>query len=98
MSMMETVLEAMTRLRRSGYAADFDATADGRLRCRACGTDHDPAGMAIDERVRYEGASDPADEAIVLAMRCTCGRPGLYVAGYGPSASAADAAVLVRLP
>lgn len=95
--MMETVLEAVTRLRRSGYGVDFTATPDGLVRCGACGTDHDPEGMDIDETVRYEGVSDPADEAIVLAVRCTCGRRGTYVAGYGPNASAADAAVLVRL-
>jgi hypothetical protein len=53
--------------------------------------------MIIDEVVRYEGVSDPDDEAILLALRCHCGRLGLYVAGFGPSASAADVAVLGHL-
>jgi len=95
---METVLEATQRLRADGYDADFTPTADGRLRCGACGTEHDPETMAVDEVVRYEGASDPQDEAILLALRCTCGRRGLYSTAFGPAASPADDAVLRRLP
>lgn len=94
---METVLEAAARLRRIGYTADFSPTEDGRLQCDTCGELHDPATMVIDEVVRYEGASDPDDEAILLAMRCVCDRAGLYVAAFGPNASAADAAVLPLL-
>ena len=94
---METVLDATARLRAAGYGGDFVATEDGRLRCAACGTEHDPAAMVIDEVVRYEGASDPDDEAILLALSCDCGQQGLYVTGFGPAAGAADAAVLRRL-
>lgn len=95
---METVLEASARLRAKGYAADFHASEDGLLRCGGCLADHDPSAMVIDEVVRYEGASDPDDETILLALHCHCGRSGLYVAAFGPSASAADVAVLERLP
>jgi hypothetical protein len=95
---METLLDAATRLRRSGYAIDFIATREGLLRCGACGRTHDPAQMIVEETVRYEGVSDPADESILLALLCTCGRRGLYFAAFGPAASAADGAVLGRLP
>jgi hypothetical protein len=70
---------------------------DGSLQCGACGTAHDPALMAIDEVVRFEGASDPDDELLMLALRCECACPGLYVTGFGSSASPADVAVLHRL-
>lgn len=96
--MMETVLEAATRLRAVGYDVDFSATDDGRLRCGGCGICHDPTAIVIDEVVRYEGMSDPDDEAILLAVRCDCGRLGLYSAAFGPGASSADVAVLARLP
>ena len=96
--MMETVLEAAARLRDAGYTVDFSATDDGYLRCGACGTDHDAATMTIEETMRYEGASDPDDEMMLLALRCECGRPGLYVTAFGPNASTADVAVLQRLP
>jgi hypothetical protein len=95
---METVLDAAQRLRAMGYVADFSATEDGELRCGACGTVHDPASMAIDEVVRYEGITNPDDEAILLALRCDCGVKGLFVAAFGPTATADDAAVLRRLP
>jgi len=96
--MMETLLDAATRLRQRGYTADFTATQDGLLRCGACGSIHDPAQMTVEEMVRYEGVSDPGDESILVALRCTCGRRGLYVAAFGPYASAADSAVLGQLP
>ncbi len=95
---METILEATERLRAAGFDLDFAATATGQLRCAACGIDHDPEAMAIHEIVRYEGASDPGDEAILLALVCTCGGRGLYTAAFGPDIAPADVEVLHRLP
>lgn len=95
---METLLEATLRLRAAGYDLDFSATETGQLRCAACGVDHDPEAMAIDEIVRYEGASNPDDEAILFALSCTCGRRGLYTAAFGPGMPPADVEVLHRLP
>lgn len=95
--MMETLLEAAARLRDDGYAVDLTATSDGRLRCGGCGSDHDPMDMVIDEVVRYEGASNPDDQSMLLALRCECSCRGLYVTAFGPSASAADGTVLQRL-
>jgi len=59
---------------------------------------HDLATMVIDEVVRYEGESNPDDEAILLAMRCGCDQQGLCSAAYGANASTGDIAVLQRLP
>jgi hypothetical protein len=95
--MMETLLEAAARLRDDGYDVDLAATSDGRLRCGGCGTDRDPEDMVIDEVVRYEGASNPDDQSMLLALRCKCSRRGVYVTRFGPSASAVDGTVLQRL-
>ena len=36
---------------------------------------------------RFEGPSDPDEEAVVFALRCpVCGAGGTLVSGYGPSA------------
>lgn len=94
---MESLSQATTRLARAGYDADFQAI-DGRLACRTCGTTHDPAGMTIDEIVRFEGASDPGDEAIVYALDAGCGHKGVYIAAFGPEATADDIAVAAALP
>ena len=95
---METLLEALNRLRAAGYLGDFNATEAGELRCIGCDARHDPETMRIDETVRFEGESSPGDEAILLALRCSCGVGGTYTSAYGPTAASADMAVLTRLP
>jgi hypothetical protein len=95
---METLLEATQRLRRCGFDEDFAATAPGQLWCDGCGKNHDPADMVVDEIVRYEGASDPDDQTILLALDSACGRRGLFSAAFGPTAPAREAEVLQRLP
>ena len=94
---METLSEATTRLALAGYDEDYRAQ-DGRLVCSRCGTSHDPAEMTIDQIVRFEGASDPGDEAIVYALDAGCGHKGLYVTAYGFEATADDIAVVAALP
>jgi hypothetical protein len=48
---------------------------------------------------RLEGASDPADLAIVIPLQCPhCGTDGALIAGYGPEASQAEADVLTAMP
>jgi hypothetical protein len=80
---MDTLLDATDRLRTRGFSNDFRATATGLLRCLQGGSEHDPGIMRIEEVVRYEGASDPNDQAIMLALSCECGRKGLYSAAFG---------------
>ncbi|MGY6501014.1 MAG: hypothetical protein ACXIVQ_09010 [Acidimicrobiales bacterium] len=87
----------MIRLRADGYAADFSATADGRLRCGDCSTIEDPENMSVAVTERFEGDSNPDDESILLALVCGCGSKGQFTAAFGPDTPRADAAVLVRL-
>ena len=93
---METLSQATTRLTRAGYAENYTAR-DGRLVGGHDGPSHDPANMAIDEVVRFEGESDPGDEAIVYALDAGHGHQGLYVAAYGSAATADDMAVATAL-
>lgn len=95
---METLTEAIERLRAEGYTADFSATEDGKLHCRSCDVTEDPANMQIDDTVRFEGTSNPDDEAILVAISCASGCRGLYSSAYGPSTPPDDVAVLQRLP
>lgn len=95
--MMETLTDAMNRLRGDGYLTDFSATADGKLRCGACGVEELPEEMSIHSTVRFEGESNPADESILIALACACGCLGQYTAAYGPDTPHEDAAVLERL-
>jgi hypothetical protein len=93
-----TVSEAIAALRSRGFTADFAVTPDGQLRCGTCGHTHAPRDATIIEALRFEGASDPDDQAIVFGLTCqACGVRGVLVAAYGPAASAEEAAVVTAL-
>jgi hypothetical protein len=86
----ETVLEAVNFLEREGYTAAVTVRADGTFRCGVCSHVHPIAQALVDRVFRYEGASDPDDEAIVLGVRCPqCGAKGVLVSAFGPGAEPA---------
>lgn len=82
----DTVSEAVQQLVDDGYTTDF-ALRPALVHCGECQTTHSAEGAVIERTYRFEGASDPDDEAIVIGMRCPhCGARGVLVSGYGPSA------------
>lgn len=94
---METLTDAMIRLRTAGYLADFSASDGGHLECRTCGACQHSETMTVHETVRFEGDSNPDDEAILLALASSCGCLGQYSAAFGPATPAADVEILHRL-
>jgi len=93
-----TVVEEINSLRQRGYTADFRVTNDGQLRCDPCGHSVEPKDAVIESTARFEGASNPDDQAIVFGLHCeTCGLRGVLVAAYGPTATAQEATVLTTL-
>jgi hypothetical protein len=94
----ESQVAILSRLAAAGYAADFRAVDDGSLVCGACGRPS-PADRYFDVDLRrMEGASDPDDMTAILSGRCpSCGAGGTAVLAFGPTASEADAAVLLCL-
>ena len=94
----ETLAHALDRLHESGYDHDFVAEARG-LRDRATGEIFAPEDLLVDEIVRFEGLTDPGDEAIVCALRDGAGTlRGTFAAAYGPPMEAIDVDILQRLP
>jgi hypothetical protein len=94
---METLSEAVERLTAAGYQDDLRAERGG---LRAVGTHclHEPESLVIEEIVRFEGASDPGDEAVLFALRCEVhGTKGTYVVTFGPSVDPLDAEMVRRL-
>jgi hypothetical protein len=92
-----SVTEAIARLEADGYRSDF-SRRDGDLQCRACGRDHRPAQLVVRHTFRFEGDTDPGDEAIVLGIECpTCGIRGIVVSAYGPEASPEFVELLTHL-
>lgn len=88
------MLEAIARLRAAGYDHDIRAAPDGQLRCGGCGELLDPHDLVTDEIARFEGESNPDDEAILVALTTPRGHRGLYSSAYGPDTPVEDVAIL----
>jgi hypothetical protein len=92
-----TVSEAIAELIADGYTDDLRLD-DGHVYCGGCGTAHTTDMVEVDRVLRFEGPSDPADEAIVLGLRCPeCGAQGILVSAFGPDADPALAEAFVYL-
>ena len=92
------MVEQIAVLRAEGYDTDLGITPDAQLRCSTCGHLHRPEDVVIERTARFEGESDPDDEAVVFGLRCrACSARGVLVAAYGPAASAEEAAVIPAL-
>jgi hypothetical protein len=81
----DTVVEAVQGLKQRGYSIDFNLEPD-RLICHETPLSLGPSDFEISEVYRFEGNSDPADEAAVYAIQSREGQKGLLVTGFGISA------------
>jgi hypothetical protein len=81
----DTVVEAVQGLKQRGFTIDFNLEPD-RLVCNETSLSLRPSDFEIAEVYRFEGNSDPADEAAVYAIESADGRKGLLVTGFGISA------------
>ena len=84
----DTVSEAVSQLREQGFTIDFNTEAATR---------YHPDDFEIVEVHRYEGDSDPGDEAVVYALESKRGEKGILVSGYGASADTFATAVLAKV-
>lgn len=90
-----TLISVLDQLRDEGFDRDMFVTAEGFVRCGVCRHDARPAELQLHAIRRLEGASDPADEAAVLALTCRqCGARGTAVVRYGPEAEAYEGDLL----
>jgi hypothetical protein len=79
----DTVSEAVNGLKKRGFEIDFNLEEN----CIVCTVGKfNPEGFEIVEVYRFEGNSDPSDEAVVYAIESTTGMKGVLVNGYGISA------------
>ncbi len=82
----DTVAEAIDRLVELGYQAEF-TIADHAHQSESCRGDDGRLRFVVRRRYRYEGASDPGDEAVVAGVVCqVCGAKGIVVSAFGPDA------------
>jgi hypothetical protein len=89
-----TVTEAIEQLRAKGFTLDLNLEKNHFM----TGEQAYPADeFEIVDLYRYEGASDPGDEATVYAVASKSGLKGIFVSGYGVSADEESEEVLKQL-
>lgn len=92
-----TLSETVNGLKKEGYTLDFNIRQDCIV-CHQTSTVLSPDDFEIDKVYRFEGASNPDDEAIVYAISSsTHDVKGTLVNGYGIYADEASAALVEKL-
>lgn len=86
MKSYSTLSEALTDLKRRGYAEDFNLMPHC-LHCPSRNLQWAPEHFTVDEFHRFEGMSNPDDNSIVYAISSEDGFKGTLVDAYGMYAS-----------
>jgi hypothetical protein len=92
----DTVTEAVAGLKQRGFSIDFNLETD-KIICKKTPLTLTPADFEITEFYRFEGESDPADEAVVYAIESKNGQKGLLVTGFGVTAEGLGEAMVAKL-
>ncbi len=94
MHVYDTVTAAVNGLKKRGFTTDFNLDEN----CIVCHQDKfDPADFEIVEVYRFEGNTDPADEAIVYGIESKTGLKGVLVNAYGPYSDSMSAKMAQKL-
>lgn len=94
MYVYETITAAIKDLKARGYELDFNLEEN----CIVCNEEkYHPEDFEITEVYRFEGDSDPADEAVVYAIESKTGVKGMLVNGYGISSDTMSADMAKKL-
>ncbi len=89
-----TVSAALEQFKQQGFTIDFNLEEN----CILFGTEKFQADdFEIVDVYRYEGDSDPADEATVYAIESKSGLKGVLVTGYGISSDTVSTELLKKL-
>ena len=90
----DTVSEAINGLKKRGFELDFNLKEN----CLVChGDKFNADDFEIVEVYRFEGNSDPSDEAVVYAIQSITGMKGVLVNGYGISADSMSSDMAKKL-
>lgn len=80
---MTTLSEVLNKLKAEGYTTDFNLN-DNCLVCNGNSLQIHPNDFVVDRHFRFEGQTDPGDEAIVYAISSVKNNlKGVLVNGYG---------------
>ncbi len=96
MYIYDTVSEAVNDLTKRGYTHNFKPCSEG-IECTELNLKLSPENFKIKETYRFEGITDPADEAIVYAIESNNGIKGVLVNGYGIYSDSTTDAMVSKL-
>lgn len=89
-----TVLDAINDLRQRGFTIDFNLEEN----CLVCHIDKfNPEDFEITEIYRYEGDTDPSEEAVVYGIESNSGLKGVLVTSYGAYSESLSEAMIEKL-
>jgi len=97
-SVERTLASVVDQLVKAGYTDTVSGEREG-VRSAANGTMFKPEDLLIERVERLEGATDPDEEVIVMAIRARlleC--RGTYVLPFGKDMPSIDAALVARIP
>ncbi len=80
MYVYETISGAINGLKERGYKLDFNLK-ENRIICED--EKFQPEDFEITEFYRFEGETDPSDEAVVYAIESNNGKKGVLVNAFG---------------
>lgn len=89
-----TVTEALAEFKKQGFTVDFNIDGDHLI--FDSGKVHADDFEIVDV-FRYEGNTDPADEASVYAIQSNTGIKGVLVTSYGAYAETVSSKILRKL-
>lgn len=84
-----SVLKALEELKLMGFTVDYNLQEEIIY--------NDPTNYEILHIYRYEGDSNPDDEAIVYGIKAISGEKGVFVAGFSANSESKAALVLHEL-
>ena len=83
----DTVLDALNDLKKRGYTYDFNLKGN-EMYCNGLNKAYSPKHLKAKEVYRFEGPSDPDEEAVVFAIETDDGIKGSFVSAFGTYADA----------
>jgi hypothetical protein len=94
---MKTVLEITNLLREQGYKENFNLK-DNKITGDSGNKMYAPEELIIEKTERYEGDSNPSDNAIIYAITAKDGTKGILIDSYGAYSDPEMAKIIGKIP
>jgi hypothetical protein len=84
-----TVSKALDELNENGFTYDFNLHEEDIVK--------NPHKYEIKHIYRYEGNTDPGDEAVVYGIQSSSGKKGVFVSGFSANSVTEAAQALIQM-